>query len=160
MRRYTGPPVELPGYYSLPDRELAWYDLRLALAVHQTNEERRVDKPVKDLAGTVKEAINALAGVGPAAQRLKTIALKVSGQVDSVNALSDNLEGASAALEAVVGQATAQPMTNGAPAGPLPGQETSETPPTPQPQPSPPLDPEPPTLTLQQSLKAVESANA
>lgn len=180
MRRYTGSPVHDPCcHLELPDREVPWFDLRLALAVNDTNvemrESTRMDANVINLAGTVKEAMAALANVPAAASRLKNVAVRVSSRVDQVDELTNELEAADAMLATVVGQATAAPSTGNG--GPPLDSSPSVTPPSPGPfSGSPPADPvvvagappaepttgtpQPAPTTAEAAARIVEAANA
>lgn len=144
---------------------MPWLELRLALIVHQLNEEMRMDAAIKNLAGTVNEAIAALSDVPNVAAALKDAAVRVAGRVSQVKELTHDLETADAALARAVDGAAA-PTSNGGPplvdsSSSSPGsQGATPSPAAPPTTSAQPITPVPADLTVEQARRTVEAQNA
>jgi hypothetical protein len=88
-----------------------------AKAPLETQGALPMDKPVLNLAGTVKEAVTALSGIADVASALKAAAVSVASRVDQVKSLTADLQDADELLAAAVNGATAAPASNGPPIG-------------------------------------------
>lgn len=92
-------------HYPLLQADMDWLELRLTLAVHNTNQEYRMSaQNITGLADVIRQAKSALAGVPAVADAMKSTTASVLSKVQQVQALVGELKSAEAELAGVLEQ--------------------------------------------------------